>query len=110
MIHFVFSEKDTRYLFLKYDTPEDEKWLAPNNCYEKQHNLTQYLNLIDPRCHLKNYNGPMLVEEFLFEYVQGNGKKIYYCSIGLWQEIYKFFRDNKVEYDGLEAGFFKRSI
>jgi len=110
MIHFVFSEKDTRYLFLKYDTPEDEKWLAPNNCYEKQHNLTNYLNLIDPKCHLKNYNGPMLVEEFLFEYVQGNGKKIYYCSIGLWQEIYKFFRDNKVEYDGLEAGFFKRSI
>jgi len=110
MIHFVFSEKDTRYLFLKYDTPEDEKWLAPNNCYEKQHNLTNYLNLIDPKCHLRNYNGPILVEEFLFEYVQSNGKKIYYCSIGLWQEIYKFFRDNKVEYDGLEAGFFKRSI
>ena len=110
MIHFVFSEQDTRYLFLKFDNDEDEKWLKPNNNYDKQPNLTNYLNLIDPRCHLKNYNGPTLIEEFLFEYVQSNGKKIYYCSIGLWQEIYKFFRDHNVEYDGLEPGFFKRSI
>lgn len=110
MIHFVFSEKDTRYLFLKYDTPEDEKWLAPNNDYQKQPNLTNYLNLVDPSSRFKNISGPLPVEEFLYEYVQSNGKRIYYCSIGLWQEIYKFFRDNKVEYDGLEPGFFKRSI
>lgn len=110
MIHFVFSEKDTRYLFLKFDTPEDEKWLKPNNNYDKQPNLTNYLNLIDPRCHLKNYNGPILVEEFLFEYVNQHGEKIYYCSIGLWQQIWKFFKDNDVKYDGLDPKWFKRDI
>ena len=30
MIHFVFSEQDPRYLFLKFDTPDDELWLASN--------------------------------------------------------------------------------
>ena len=64
MIHFIFSEKDTRYLFLKFDNSEDDKWLKHNNNYEKQHNLTDYLNLVDPRCHLKNYNGPTIIAEF----------------------------------------------
>ena len=110
MIHFVFSEKDTRYLFLKFDTPEDEKWLKPNNNYDKQPNLTNYMNLIDPKCFLKSYDGPTLIEEFLFEYVQQSGQKIYYCSIGLWQQVWQFFRDNKVPYDGLEEKWVKRDI
>ena len=49
MIHFVFIEKDPRYLFLKYDTEEDEKWLKPNNDKKKQPNLTNHLNLTDPK-------------------------------------------------------------
>ena len=111
MIHFIFSEKDTRYLFLKYDNEEDDKWLKHNNNYDKQPNLTDYLNLVDPRCHLKNYNGPLLIEEFLFEYIQkSTGDKVYYCSIGLWQQIWQFFRDNKIEYDGLDEKFLKRNI
>lgn len=110
MIHFVFSDKDPRYLFLKYDTEEDDKWLRPNNNYKKQPNLTNHLNLVDPTCYLKSYNGPMYTQDFLFEFIQSSGKKIYYCSIGLWQEIYKFFKENNVPYDGLEPGFFKRSL
>ena len=111
MIHFIFSEKDPRYLFLKYDSEEDDKWLKHNNNYDKQPNLTDYLNLVDPRCHLKNYNGPLLIEEFLFEYIQkSTGDKVYYCSIGLWQQIWQFFRDNSVKYDGLDEKFLKRNI
>ena len=111
MIHFVFSEKDTRYLFLKFDNPEDDKWLKHNNNNDKQPNLTDYLNLVEPRCHLKNYNGPILIEEFLFDYIQqSTGNKIYYCSIGLWQQVWQFFRDNKIPYDGLEEKYLKRNI
>ena len=110
MIHFVFIENDPRYLFLKYDTEEDEKWLKPNNDKKKQPNLTNHLNLTDPKCNLKSWEGPPVTVDFLFNYVQPSGKRIYYCSIGLWQEVYKFFRDHKVKYDGLEAGFFKRSL
>lgn len=110
MIHFIFSDKDPRYLFLKFDTDEDDKWLKPNSNHKKQPNLTNHLNLVDPTCYLKTYNGPMFTQDFLYSYIQASGKKIYYCSIGLWQECYKFFRDNKVQYDGLEPGFFKRSL
>ena len=48
----------------------------------------------------------------LFRSVQPTGQTLYYCAIGLWQEIYKFFRDNNVEYDGLMENqhFFKRTL
>lgn len=110
MIHFVFSDKDSRYLFLKFDTEEDEKWLKDNSNPKKQPNLTHHLNIVKSKCLQKNWQGPLEYCDFLVSYVQPSGKRIYYCSIGLWQEIFKFFRDNKVEYDGLEPGFFKRSV
>ena len=110
MIHFVFSEKDKRYLFLKFDTPEDEKWLKPNNDHKKQPNLTNYLNLIDPICNLSTYNGPVFTQDFFFEFVQSSGRKIYYCSIGLWQTIWKFLELHNVEYDGLEPKYLKRKM
>lgn len=109
MIHFVFSDKDTRYLFLKYDDEFDEKWLKSNN---KHINLTDHLNLTDPICYLQTYNGPPFTQDFLFSYVQPTGQTIYYCAIGLWQEIYKFFKTNNVPFDGLleNSHFFKRNI
>lgn len=109
MIHFVFSDKDTRYLFLKYDDEFDEQWLKSNN---KHINLTDHLNLTDPICYLQTYNGPPFTQDFLFSYVQPTGQTIYYCAIGLWQEIYKFFKTNNVPFDGLleNSHFFKRNI
>lgn len=107
MIHFVFSEKDPRYLFLKYDTPEDDLWLRSN---PRHINLTDHINLVDPTCYLKTYKGPKFTQDFLFEYIQPSGQKIYYCSIGLWQDIYKFFKANNVEYDGLDKKWFKREL
>ena len=110
MIHFIFTENDPRYLFLKFDTPEDDLWLASN----KDHvNLTDHLNLVDPVCYLASYQGrEPYTQDFLFAYIQPTGQKVYYCSIGLWQEIYIFFRDNKIEFDGLldHTQYFKRPM
>lgn len=109
MIHFIFSEQDPRYLFLKFDTSDDELWLASN---DKHDNLTDYINLIDPICYLASYDGPKYTQDFLFKYIQPTGQTVYYCAIGLWQEIYKFFKKNNVLYDGLleNQKFFKRNI
>lgn len=101
MIHFKFSEKDQRYLFLTYDTELE---------YEILHSkLKEYLNLVDPRCYLKNYSGPIFTQDFLFEYVK-DYKTIFYCSIGLWQTIYLYFKNQGIEYDGLEPQYFKREL
>ena len=108
MIHFIFSEKDPRYLFLKFDNPEDDIWLHSN---PRHINLTDYINLVDPTCYLKTYKGPKFTQDFLFEYIQpATQQKIYYCSIGLWQDIYKFFKANNVEFDGLDQKWFKRKL
>jgi len=109
MIHFVFSEQDPRYLFLKFDTPEDELWLASNKDHK---NLTDHINLIDPVCYLATFTGAPYSQDFLFKYTQPTGQTIYYCAIGLWQEIYKFFKANNVPFDGLldHQQFFKRPL
>ena len=92
MIHFVFSEQDLRYLFLKFDTTKDEKNLKL---------LKSHLNLVDPICYLPTYTGIPYTQDFIWEYIQPTGQKIYYCAIGLWQTIYKFFKNNNIEFDGL---------
>lgn len=109
MIHFILTEQDPRYLFLKFDTEEDNLWLASN----KDHiNLTDHINLVDPMCYLRTYEGPKFTQDFLFSYVQPTGQLVYYCSIGLWQEVYLFFKKNNIEYYGLleNQSFFKRPV
>lgn len=101
MIHFKFSEKDQRYLFMTIDNDEDKKIMAE---------LEHWMNLTDPICFLPTYTGPRFTQDFLFTYVQQSGKKVWWCSKGLWQDIYKFFRDNNVQYDGLDPTKFKREL
>ena len=103
MIHFIFTERDTRYLFLKYDSEYDEINIKK---------LKEHLNLVDPICYLPTYSGPPYTQDFLFDYVQPSGQVVYYCAIGLWQEIYKFFKDNNISFDGLldHSYYFKRDI
>lgn len=103
MIHFVFTEQDNRYLFLKFDNKEDEKILKK---------LKDYMNLVDPICYLPTYKGIPFTQDFLFEYKQPTGGKIYYCSIGLWKVIFDFFNENNIEFDGLleNQHFFKRKL
>ena len=61
MIHFVFSESDTRYLFLKYDSEYDEINL---------NKLKDHINLTDPICYLSTYHGPPFTQDFLYTYVR----------------------------------------
>ena len=60
------------------------------------------MNLIDPVCYLPTYTGPRFTQDFLYEYIQPSGETIYYCPIGLFQVVYKFFDENRIEYDGLK--------
>ena len=103
MIHFIFTEQDTRYLFLKFDNKDDERNLKK---------LKDHINLIDPICHLPTYTGIPYTQDFLWEYRQPSGDKVYYCSIGLWQVIYNFFISNGIEFDGLldHQHLFKRTL
>lgn len=103
MIHFKFTEQDKRYLFLKGDNASDIKWL---------NKLKDHLNLIDPICHLKTYKGIPFTQDFLFDYNQPSGDKVYWCSIGLWQVVYKFLKENNIPFDGLTENqhFFKLPI
>ena len=103
MIHFIFTEQDNRYLFLKVDNKQDVIWM---------NKLKEHMNLTDPMCYLPTYSGPPFTQDFIWDYVQPSGDRVWYCSIGLWKVIYDFFKENKVEYDGLteNQSFFKRSI
>ena len=103
MIHFVFRKEEPRYLFLKCDT---------HNEWDIMNKLKDHINLVDPICHLKSYRGPVFTQDFLFEYTQPMGDKVWWCAIGLWQEIYKFFKENNVSFDGLleNQNMFKNPI
>lgn len=101
MIKFVFTEQDPRYLFLKCENDIDMSNIQL---------LREHLNLIDPICYLPTWgNRPKITQDFLWEYTQPSGRKIYYCAIGLWQTIWQFFKENNIPYDGLQGNdkFFK---
>lgn len=101
MIHFKFSEKDNRYLFLKFDTEEDYNTLLK---------LQKAINLVDPICYLPQYTGIPFTQDFLWEYRQKNGNTVFYCSIGLWSTIWKWLKMNNIEYDGLDSEMFKHKL
>ena len=98
MIHFKFSDQDNRFLFLKPDTEEDIKNLDL---------LVEHINLIDPICYLTTYTGPKYTVDYIYKYVQQSGALVYYCSIGLWQIIYKFFKEHNISFDGLLENKFR---
>lgn len=101
MIHFRFTEKDPRYLFLKYDDEKDFQCLK----------LTQkYVNLVDPICYLPTYSGPPFTQDVLWSYTKPTGEVIFYAAIGMWQSLYKYFKSQNWEFDGLEPKWFKHSL
>ena len=103
MIHFIFTDKEPRYLFLKVDNKTDVTTM---------NRLKDHLNLTDPVCYLPTYSGPPFTQDFLWDYVKPDGERVWYCSIGLWKVIYDFFNENNIEYDGLKENqhMFKRPI
>ena len=116
MVHFSFSDKDNRYLFLKCDWSEDEyvdEWEKDIKKYVKKHIfelLKKHINLTDPICFLPTYSGPPFTQDFIFDYTQPDGNRILWCSIGLWQDIYKFLKLKNIKYDGLDPNRFKRKM
>lgn len=98
MIHFKFSDQDNRFLFLKPDTEEDINNLDL---------LVEHINLVDPICYLTTYTGPKYTVDYIYKYVQQSGDLVYYCSIGLWQIIYKFFKEHNIPFDGLLENKFR---
>lgn len=101
MIHLKFSENDTRYIFIKCDTKADEINVG---------NLIKHINLVDPICYLPTYRGIPYTQDFIWKYVKKDGSKLWYASIGMTQPIVEFFKDNNIEYDGIEVRFFKRDL
>lgn len=116
MVHFTFSDRDSRYLFLKCDFTSDEyvevydKDTKRNVKHHIFDMLKKHINLTDPICFLPTYNGPRFTQDFLYDYTQPSGRQLLWCSIGLWQVIYKFLKTNNVPYDGLDASRFKRKM
>lgn len=74
------------------------------------HTLQEKINQVDPRCYLSNFKGEPFTVDFLYEYCQSSGNTVFYCSIGLWQVIYKYFKENNIQYDGLEPTRFKNKL
>lgn len=116
MIHFVFSPHDKRYLFLKADFTNDEMVHHVDKQTKKEYykhvfdDLKDHINLVDPICYLKTYSGPPFTQDFIWKYKQASGDTVMWCSIGLWQVIWKFLRDNNVPFDGLDQEMFKRKM
>ena len=101
MIHFKFSENDQRYVFLKCDTKQDEVNIG---------NLIKHINLVDPICYLPTYRGIPYTQDFIWKYVKKDGSKLWYTAIGMTQPIVEFFKENGIEYDGIETHYFKRRM
>ena len=93
---------DRRYLFLKGDTPLDISIL--------QNNLMDLLNKIDPICYLPTFTGIPFKQEFLWQYRQSSGDLVFYAPIGMWYPIWRYFKDNNIEFDGLDPAMFKNEL
>lgn len=102
MIHFLFSEKDRRYAFIKYDT-ELEYSIIKNNLFD-------VINQVDPVCYLPTFTGDAFKQEFIWEYRQPSGSVVFYTPLGMCYPICQYFKDNGIEYDGIDTSMFKREL
>lgn len=116
MVHFTYLDGDNRYLVLKCDWTKDEYmdvYERDVKKYVRKHVfdcLIKHINLTDPICFLPTFKGPKFTQDFIWEYVQASKERVLWCSIGMWQVIYKFLKENKIPYDGLDPLKFKRKM
>lgn len=102
MIHFKFNDVDSRYLFLLCDDKQD---------IAACRSMMKSINLVDPICYLPSYKGPVFTNDYIWEFrQQSTGRILFYCSIGLWFFIYKYLKDNCLQFDGLDEARFKRPM
>ena len=102
MIHFIFTPMDRRYLFLKADTALEHSII--------KNKLMEVINLTDPVCYLPTYKGIPFKQEFLYQYRQSSGDIVYYAPLGMWYPIWKWFKENSIEFDGLDPSMFKNEL
>ena len=102
MIHFIFTPMDRRYLFLKADTALEHSII--------KNKLMEVINLTDPVCYLPTYKGIPFKQEFLYQYRQSSGDIVYYAPLGMWYPIWKWFKANGIEFDGLDPSMFKNEL
>lgn len=101
MIHFKFSDKDPRWVFLKGDTDTDTKCLKM---------LQKEVNLVNPICYLPTYKGIPFTEDVLWDIKKSDGTIVFYSCIGMWQVYYKYFKEYGWEFDGLDKKWFKNPV
>lgn len=72
--------------------------------------LMEVINLTDPVCYLPTYNGLPFKQEFLYQYRQSTGDIVYYAPLGMWYPIWRWFKENSIEFDGLDPSMFKNNL
>lgn len=103
-------------MFLKCDKTDDELVSCIDQSTKRQYflhvfdALEKHINLTDPKCYLKTWSGPPITQDFIFKYQQASGEDVMYCSIGLWQVVYKFLKEKNVPFDGLDETKFKHKM
>ena len=87
MLKFHINPKDTRYIFITSDEPEE---IEP---------LEKHLNRIPLYQLLPKYTGIPKPEVFLNRFMGRDKKWIYYCSMGLWRDIVEFCKKKRISLD-----------
>ncbi len=98
MIQFKYTDKASQYIFIKTTDEKDMKSI---------NKLKEKLNLTDPVCYLKTYTGVPFTQDFLYEYVQKSGQKVWYASIGLTQTICNILDEEGIPYQGIDKSRYK---
>ena len=116
MVHFVFTEQDTRFVYLKADFKEEEYiWYTERGAKKPTRFhifdwLIKKINLIDPLCFRPTFKGIPYTVDFIYEYVQPGGNKILYAPLGLTQDIYNILKSVNVPFGGMDSSFFKHRL
>lgn len=70
----------------------------------------EVVNLTDPICYLPTYTGIPFKQEFLWQYRQSSGDIVYYAPLGMWYPIWRWFKENNIDFDGLDPTMFKNEL
>lgn len=111
MIHLAFSDKDPRYVYFKIDEDKINGTNGQNNDdLVTMSLLMRYINIVDPICFLPTYKGLPFTQDFVWQHKKKDGSYIWYAPIGMTQTICDYFKQENVQYDGVDKRFFLRKM
>ena len=90
MVKIVRNPNDPRYIFLVPQEDTDTTQLAA---------LEKHMNKIPQYMLLPTFNGIPEPQVFLDKFRGKDGNWVYYCSAGLWREVFLFFQEKKWSLD-----------